>query len=73
MGFARFMSSAAGRAIRVIAGLILIAVGYFMTAGTLQIVLIVVGFVPLIAGLFNFCLFAPLFGGPFMGSKVAHG
>lgn len=70
MGFAQFMSSPFGRALRVIAGIALILVGLFVTTGTVQIILIVVGLVPLIAGLFNFCVFAPLFGGPFMGKDV---
>jgi DNA-binding transcriptional ArsR family regulator len=31
----------------------------------------VIGVVPLVAGIFNFCVFAPLFGGPFDGRRLA--
>ncbi len=30
----------------------------------------VVGLVPLLAGLFDFCVFAPLFGAPMSGPKI---
>ncbi len=70
MGFATFMASWTGRLIRIVAGLALIAVGLFVVAGTAGIILAVVGAVPLVAGVFNFCLLAPLFGGPFMGNQL---
>ena len=71
MGFAKFMASTAGRAIRVVAGIALIVVGLlFVASPTWSIVLAVVGAVPLIAGLFDFCVFAPLFGGPFQGKQA---
>ena len=70
MGFARFMSSMAGRAIRFLAGVILVWLGWFVIGGTGGIILAVVGLVPLVAALFNFCVFAPLFGGPFLGREV---
>jgi hypothetical protein len=72
MGFAKFMSSWAGRLIRIVAGIALIVVGLVvLQASTLGIILAVVGAVPLVAGLFNFCVFAPLFGGPFLGKNVS--
>lgn len=70
MSFARFMSSTTGRLIRITAGIILILLGLIIVKGTGGIILAVVGLAPLIAGLFNFCLFAPLFGGPFLGKDV---
>ena len=70
MGFARFMAGPLGRIIRVVAGLALIAYGLLGMSGSSGAVVAAVGLVPLIAGAFNFCLFAPLFGGPFLGSKV---
>lgn len=71
MGFARFMASPAGRALRIIAGAALFIIGLVAVEGTVGIVLAAVGIVPLAAGLFNLCLFAPLFGGPLHGSDVA--
>ncbi len=71
MGFAKFMASPLGRLIRIVAGIALIAVGlWVLNASVLGIVLAVVGVVPLVAGLFDFCVFAPLFGGPFSGREA---
>ena len=70
MGFARFMSSLAGRLIRIVAGIILIIVGLTVVHGTGGIILAIVGLVPLVAGIFNFCVFAPLFGGPFLPKDI---
>jgi hypothetical protein len=70
MGFARFMSSLAGRLIRIVAGIVLIIVGLALVHGTGGIILAIVGLVPLVAGLFNFCVFAPLFGGPFWPKDI---
>ena len=70
MGFAKFMSSAVGRIIRIVAGLVLIAVGLLVVQGVFGVVLAIVCLAPLLAGVFNFCIFAPLFGGPFKGSDV---
>jgi hypothetical protein len=41
--------------------------------GTGGIILAVVGLVPLLAGLFDFCVFAPLFGAPMSGPKIRAG
>jgi uncharacterized membrane protein len=71
MGFARFMASTAGRLIRIVAGAALIVVGLLFAHGVLGIVLAVVGLVPLLAGLMNVCVFAPLFGGPFMAKNIS--
>jgi hypothetical protein len=70
MGFARFMSSWTGRIIRIVAGIALILIGFLVVGGTGGTILAVVGLVPLIAGLFNFCVFAPLFGGPFLAKDI---
>jgi len=70
MSFARFMSSLTGRIIRIVAGIALIVVGLLVVTGTWGIVLAVVGAVPLVAGIGDFCVFAPLFGGPFLGKDA---
>lgn len=69
-GFVKFMASSNGRIARGVVGLILIALGLFATTGTAQIILIIVGLVPLAAGVFDFCLFAPLGGLPFSGKDI---
>lgn len=69
MAFAKFMAGVYGRMIRILAGMALIAVGIYVQ-GTWGVVIGVVGAVPLLAGVFNVCLFAPLFGAPFSGTKL---
>jgi hypothetical protein len=71
MGFVTFMRSAAGRGARIAAGVAIIVVGLAGVGGTAGVVIAVVGLVPLFAGIFNFCLFAPLFGMDLMGRKRA--
>jgi hypothetical protein len=70
MGFAKFMASMAGRAIRIVAGIVLGLVGLFVVEGIGGIILAVVGLVVLLAGLLNFCIFAPLFKGPFWAKDI---
>lgn len=68
--FVAFMSSTAGRAVRIVAGLALIAWGILGLSGTTGIIVAIVGALPLLAGIFDFCAFAPLFGAPLKGSEV---
>jgi len=68
--FIRFMVAPAGRVTRLLAGIALIAWGWFGLNGPLGIVVMVVGVVPLLAGLFDFCVFAPLFGNPLGGADI---
>lgn len=65
----RFLASGAGRLTRIAAGLGLILWGIFYPEGT-NWILIIIGLVPLAAGIFDFCVFAPLFGYPFSGPKL---
>ena len=69
-GFARFINSPAGRITRIVSGLGLIAWGYAQRAGTGGIVLIVVGLIPLAAGVLDWCLISALLGGPIRGSRL---
>ncbi|MGE0878888.1 MAG: YgaP-like transmembrane domain [Acidimicrobiia bacterium] len=68
MGFVKFMSSPAGRGARVVAGIVLILIGVIGGGGLFA--LAVIGLVPLLAGAFDVCLFAPLFRQPLQGSKI---
>ena len=69
--FSTFMASPAGRIIRIVAGLVLIALGLLVVHNTVgTIVLVLVGVLPLLAGIFDFCVFAPLFGNPMSGAKI---
>ena len=53
--------------------IILVALGLLVIKGTGGIIVAVVGLVPLVAGLFDFCVFAPLFGAPMSGPKIRAG
>lgn len=61
MEFVTFMRGAAGRALRIAAGLVLAAVGIAGAPRPGGILLAVLGGVMIAAGAFNFCLLAPLF------------
>lgn len=71
--FIAFMASGIGRLVRIVAGVALIAVGLLAVQGTTGIVIAVIGVVPLLAGLLDFCLFAPLFGCPLSGPRIRAG
>lgn len=70
LGIFKFLASSAGRWTRAIAGLVIVAAGLWFLNGTAGYVIAVIGLVPLAAGLFDFCLFAPLFGLPFSGPAL---
>ena len=70
--FVKFMASPAGRITRIVAGFVLVALGIIMHSVG-GIIVAVVGLVPLLAGLFDFCVFAPLFGAPMSGPKIRAG
>lgn len=71
--FISFMASTTGRIVRIVAGIALIAWGLWGLGGTTGIIVAVVGAVPLLAGVFDFCVFAPLFGNPLSGPKIRAG
>lgn len=71
--FIAFMASTNGRIARIIAGVALIALGLLVMNGTGGIIVAVIGLVPLAAGVFDFCVFAPLFGNPFSGAEIRAG
>ena len=69
-GLINFLASSNGRVVRIIAGIVLILIGLLAVQGVVQIILVIVGLVPLAAGIFDFCVFAPLAGKPFSGKKI---
>ncbi len=69
MKFSQFMASSMGRILRVIAGAVLIGIGISMKS-TSGYVIAVIGALPLLAGVFDVCVFAPLFHMPFTGKKI---
>ena len=66
MSFALFMAGPIGRGVRVVAGLVMIVAGLIIgSAG--GYVLAAVGVLPLLAGLLNVCMIAPLLKAPLSG------
>jgi hypothetical protein len=70
MGFARFMASPAGRILRIVAGLVLLYVGFNVVGGGWGMALEAFGVVAILAGTLNLCLIAGLIGAPFRGRDV---
>ena len=68
--FFGFLASGSGRIVRIIAGLLLIGIGILWVQGSAGWVLVIIGLVPLLAGAFDKCVFAPLFKLPFDGSQL---
>jgi uncharacterized membrane protein HdeD (DUF308 family) len=72
--FISFMASRNGRIVRIVAGVVLVILGFFVIANnTTGIIVTLIGLVPLAAGIFDFCVLAPLFGAPFKGSEIRAG
>ena len=69
----KFLVAPAGRLARIVAGLALIGTGLFWFGGTGGIIIAVVGLAPLLAGAFDLCLFAPLFGHSLSGARTRAG
>ncbi len=63
----RFMAQPSGRAARIIAGLAIMGIGLGVIGGTLGWIIAAVGLVPLLAGVINVCLVAPVIHAPFSG------
>ena len=70
MKFSKFMASSTGRLLRIVVGLVLVYVGFFVVKHIVGYIIGIVGLVPLLAGIFDFCVFAPLFGMPFSGKAI---
>ena len=68
--FVRFMASAAGRILRIVAGAGLIAWGLLGVGGNDGYILAAIGALPMLTGLLNVCAVGPLFGAPLSGSKA---
>ena len=66
MSLIKFLGSTAGRWVRAIAGFALVIWGI---AGS-SALLAVIGAIVAAAGVFDFCIFAPLFKRPFSGKKL---
>lgn len=71
--FCTAMASGAGRIGRVVVGVALGVWALMYLDGAIRIIVVVVATVPFLAGLFDFCVFAPLFGCPMSGPRIRAG
>jgi hypothetical protein len=71
--FARFINSPTGRVVRIVAGIVLIAWGYTNVGSGIGLAIMLVGIVPLAAGVFDWCLVSALLGGPLSGARIRSG
>jgi hypothetical protein len=67
-GFVSFMRGPVGRTLRIVLGESLSWWGFWGDAG---VIVGIIGFVPVAAGIVNFCLFAPFFGRTIWGTPRA--
>ena len=70
MAFAAFMATAFGRLIRIVAGAALVLVGLAAIGGVAGWIVAAVGLGLIALGASNFCVLAPLVGGPFSGREA---
>ena len=68
--FAKFINSSWGRVLRLIAGIILLVIGFEMRDQAIGIILMIISIFPITAGAFNLCWISALLGGPLSGSKL---
>ena len=70
--FFSFIASMNGRIARIVVGALVIVLGLFVlnTSSVVQILVILIGLVPLLAGVFDVCLVAPLAKLPFKGADL---
>jgi hypothetical protein len=68
--FVSFMASPAGRLARILAGTALILWGLVVQGELLGYFLAGLGLIPLLSGVFNVCLIAPLLSGPIDGRNL---
>lgn len=68
--FARFLNSTAGRIVRIVAGVGLIGWGFTQFATGAGPALVIIGLVPLAAGVFDLCFISALLGGPISGKRI---
>ena len=71
MRFTRWMARIPVRCLRIVIGASMVVWGY--TEGTTTGYFVgTIGIVPMMGGLYDFCILAPLFGGPLSGLAALH-
>lgn len=60
-GLIKFMEGTWGRVLRIVLGLVLIYIGYSIVTGTAGWIIVIIGLVPLVMGVWGPCLLGFLF------------
>ncbi len=71
MGYVQFLSTPAGRFMRIVLGLVLLWIGFYAAAQPLGYWIMAFGLIPLVSGIMNVCVIAPYFHAPVHGSELA--
>lgn len=66
-----FLASPRGRFARIVIGLILLWLGAYVFANPVGYWVMGIGAIPILTGVFNVCLFAPLIQEPLRGSELS--
>ncbi len=70
MALIDFLATTTGRLVRVVLGAVIVLVGLLAFDGALAWVIAIVGLIPFMAGAFDVCLAAPIFGLPLRGMDI---
>ncbi|HMM43662.1 MAG TPA: DUF2892 domain-containing protein [Thermomicrobiales bacterium] len=70
MALIDFLATTPGRLLRIVLGAVIVLVGLLAFDGALAWIITIVGLVPFMAGAFDVCLAAPLFGLPLRGGDI---
>lgn len=70
MQFVKFMTSDTGRRARIVAGLILVALGLGVVQGAVGTIVALVALVPIAGGVFDFCVAGAALGYGFSGAEA---
>ena len=69
-GFSKFLASTVGRVVRSVAGILIIILAYMYLDSPWNYVGMAFGLLPFLAGVLDFCIFAPLAKLPFSGKDL---
>jgi hypothetical protein len=70
MLFAKLMVTIPGRLLRIVAGIAIMLTGWFHFQNPIGYAMMVIGIIPVSAGVFDVCILAPLFDSPFNGDEI---
>jgi hypothetical protein len=70
MKFVSFMTSGMGRLLRIVLGIVIFSVGFWVVQGTPGTIMALVALIPMAGGIFDFCLIGKALGYPLKGGDA---